>query len=92
MSQVQKTPSITIDDSQPDIDCSRIEMRRVAAFWAEFICVKKDALEKYGIVCFSFDRMGKRLRARAYGTSDGDRKLLATITVGKTKGGITWEI
>ncbi len=92
MSQVRKPPSITIDDSQPDIDCSRIEMRRIAAFWAEFIDIKKDALEKYGDVRLSFDRTGKRLRARAYGTSDGGSKLLATITVGKTKGGITWEI
>ena len=92
MSQVQKPLSITIDDTQPDIDCSRIEMRRVAAFWAEFIDIKKDALEKYGVVCLSFDRTGKRLRAKAYGILDGDRKLLATITVGKTKGGITWEI
>ena len=92
MSQVRKPPSIAIDASQPDIDCSRIEIRRVAAFWAEFIDIKKDALKKYGDVCLSFDRMGKRLRTRVYGTSDGDRKLLATIIVGKTKGGITWEI
>ena len=67
-------------------------MRRIAAFWAEFTEIKKDALEKYGNVDFSFDRTGKRLRARAYGMLDGSRKLLATITVGKTKGGITWEI
>ena len=92
MSQVRNPPSITIDDSQPDIDCSRIEIRKVAAFWAEFIYVKKNTLEKYGDVCLSFDRIGKRLRARVYGTSDDDSKLLATITVGKTKGGITWEI
>ena len=50
MSQVQKTPSITIDDSQPDIDCSRIEVRRVAALWAEFICVKKTRL-KNTVLC-----------------------------------------
>ena len=95
MRQSQKPQSdgaITPNEALPDIVCSRAEMRKVAAFWAEFTEIKKDVLEKYGDVDFSFDRTGKRLRAKAYGALDGDRKLLATITVGKTKGGITWEI